>query len=189
MSNLKKFFKEKVIPELQKDLGIKNPMAVPRLSKIVVNASLKEALSDKKVLDTMADQLSQITGQKPIKTVAKKSISAFKLRQGDKIGLKVTLRGERMYDFFEKLVTIVLPRVRDFQGVKRDSFDGHGNYNLGFNEQIVFPEIDPGTIDKIRGLEVTIVTTAKNDQEGLLLLEKLGMPFKKAKSEKLKAKN
>lgn len=177
MADLQKTFREKFTAELQKELGIKNSLAIPRLLKIVISLGLKEALTDKKVLGVVGKQLTLISGQKPIVTKAKKSISAFKLWKGAEIGLMITLRGKRMYDFLEKLVAIVLPRVRDFHGVKRESFDGCGNYNLGLKEQIVFPEIDYQEIDKIRGLQVTIVTSAKNNQEGQVLLEKLGMPF------------
>jgi len=187
MTDFKKTY-QKLIPELEKTLGVKNPMAVPKILKIVINVGLKEALTDKKVIEVFSGQLALITGQKPAVTKAKKSISAFKLRAGDKIGLKVTLRGRRMYDFFERLVSIVLPRVRDFHGVLRESFDDQGNFSLGLKEQIVFPEIDPATIDKIRGLEITIVTTAKNAKEGTILLEKLGMPFAHAQGKPIESK-
>lgn len=165
--------------KLKEELGLKNIMAVPRLIKIVVSVGLKEALTDKKVLDTVSEQLTTITGQKPAVRKSKKSIAAFKLRAGEPIGLAVTLRGQRMSDFLEKLNTIVFPRVRDFHGISLKSFDGKGNYSVGFSEQIVFPEIDYGKIDKIRGLEVTIVTNAKDDSKGLALLKALGLPFKK----------
>ena len=187
MTDFKKRYQE-LIPELQKVLGIDNPMALPKILKIVINVGLKEALTDKKAIETMSGQLALITGQKPLVTKAKSSISAFKLRAGDKIGLMVVLRGRRMYDFFEKLVSIVLPRVRDFQGVSRKSFDRQGNYSLGLKEQIVFREIDPATVDKIRGLEVTIVTTAKDSKKGMILLEKLGMPFAHAQGKPMKSK-
>ncbi len=179
MSNLQDTFKKEIAEKLQTTLGIKNPMSVPKLSKIVINMGVKDALSDKKNMEKASQVLGQIAGQKPRVMKAKKSISTFKLREGDEIGLVTTLRGERMYDFYEKLVSIVFPRLRDFHGVKRESFDGRGNYTLGFVESAVFPEIDPGKVDKIQGLEITIVTTAKNDREGLALLEALGMPFKK----------
>ena len=168
-----------MIPKLQKELGLTNPMACPRLTKIVINVGVKEALDDKKVLDKVVEELTLITGQKPMIRNAKKSIAAFKLREGQPVGVSVTLRGTKMYDFFQKLVEIVLPRVRDFHGVPLKSFDGNGNYTLGFKEQIVFPEIDYGKIDKIRGLEAVIVTSAKNDEEGMVLLKELGMPFGK----------
>lgn len=156
-----------------------NPMAKPRLVKVVLNVGVKEALTDKKVLDEVGEQLAAISGQKPAVRVARKSIAAFKLRAGQPIGMMVTLRGQRMRDFVQKLVTIVLPRVRDFHGVPLSGFDGQGNYTLGLKEQIVFPEIDYGKIDKIRGLEITLVTTAKSNEEGRALLEELGMPFAK----------
>lgn len=186
MSDFKKNYLEKIVPELQKELGIKNKMAVPKLVKIIISVGLKEALTDKKILEIVSGQLADISGQKPAVRTAKKSIAAFKLRSGDKIGLMTTLRGKRMYDFFEKLITIILPRVRDFYGVDEKSFDGHGNYSLGFKEQIVFPEIDYSKIDKIRGLQITIVTSAENDQKGLALFKKLGIPFKK--NENIKSK-
>ncbi len=158
---------------------IQNVMALPRLTKITVNVGVKEALDDKKVLEAVSAQISAITGQKPTIRIAKKSVAAFKLREGQPIGLSVTLRGQRMYDFLEKLIAIVFPRVRDFHGLSKKSFDGQGNYSFGFTEQIVFPEIEYSQIDKIRGLEVTITTTAKNDTEGLSLLTALGIPFVK----------
>ncbi len=176
--DLKQKYEQEVRPRLQKELGL-NVMAVPRLVKVVINVGVKEALNDKKILDTVSADLATITGQKPAVRVAKKSIAAFKLREGQAIGVTVTLRGKRMMDFLEKLFAIVLPRVRDFHGVPAASFDGNGNYTLGLKEQIVFPEIDYGKIDKIRGLEITIVTTAKNNQEGMALLKGLGMPFQK----------
>lgn len=179
MANLLKKYKEEALPALQKDLEIKNPMDVPMISKIVVNIGVKNAIADKKNLQIASQVIAQITGQKAKVTKAKKSISSFKLREGEEIGLMVTLRGKRMYDFYEKLVGIVFPRLKDFHGVRRTSFDSRGNYTLGFSEYSVFPEIDPGKIDKIQGMEVTIVTTAKDKKEGLALLEKLGMPFQK----------
>ena len=179
MDTFKVRFKKQIAGELQKELGIKNIMAVPFLSKIVVNMGVKDAVADKKNLEKASVILAQITGQKPKWASAKKSISAFKLREGDKIGLVVTLRGQKMYDFFERLINVVMPRFRDFHGVKKTSFDGKGNYSLGFTESTVFPEIDPGKIDKIQGFEVTIVTTATNDKIGYALLKALGMPFVK----------
>ncbi len=178
--NLKQRYFAEIRPQLQKELSLGNIMATPRLVKIVVSVGLKEALSDKKVLETVSAQLVEITGQKPAVRKAHRSIAAFKLRQGEPIGIAVTLRGNRMYDFLEKLVAIVFPRVRDFHGIAVDSFDGHGNYSLGFFEQIVFPEIDYSKIDKIRGLEVTIVTNAQTNEKGLALLKALGLPFKKS---------
>lgn len=174
--------KKEILLFLGKALGVKNPMALPRLSKIVINMGIKDAINDKKKVETGIDILTLIAGQKAKVTKAKKSIATFKLREGDKIGASVTLRGKRMYDFFEKIVTIVLPRLRDFHGVRRTSFDGKGNYTLGFSENAVFPEIDAGNIDPTvlrQGIEICIVTTAKDDKEGTLLLEVLGMPFQK----------
>lgn len=179
MSNFLEKFKEEKLSKLKEELGIKNPHAVPRLSKIVVNIGIKDAILDKKNLERGSAILSKITGQKPAITKARKSIASFKLRKGDEIGLLTTLRGKRMYDFFEKLTSVVLPRLRDFHGVPKKNFDGYGNYNLGFSESTAFPEIDPGNIDKIQGLQVTIVTTAKNNREGEALLSALGMPFRK----------
>lgn len=179
MSNLKNDFYRNLLPKIQKELGITNRMAVPRLSKIVVSMGLSDALSDKKILERGQEVLSCVTGQKPRITKAKKAIAAFKLRIGDEIGVMVTLRGMRMYDFFEKLVAIVLPRVRDFHGVSPASFDGKGNYSLGFAESTVFPEIDPGKVEKVQGVEITIVTTAKDNKNGIVLLKAFGMPFKK----------
>jgi len=182
MNSLQNKFKKEILHNLQKELGLKNPMSVPQLSKIVVNMGVKDALFDKKNLEKASVILAQITGQKPKWTSAKKSISSFKLREGDKIGLVVTLRGKKMYDFLERLISIVMPRFRDFHGVNKLSFDGNGNYSLGFTESTVFPEIDPGKIDTIQGFEVTIVTTARNDKSGLALLEAMGMPFEKVKN-------
>lgn len=166
-----------IVSQLQKAFAQKNPFAYPKLRKIVVNMGVKGALEDKKILEKTSEVLARITGQKPKVTRAKKSIASFKLREGDAIGLMVTLRGKRMNEFFGKLVRIVLPRLRDFRGVRRNSFDGHGNYTLGFIEYSVFPEIDPGSVDRLQGLEVVIVTSGKSDKEGLLLLEALGTPF------------
>lgn len=177
--NLHQKYQTEVKQQMKDELNITNPMAIPRLVKIVVNVGLGEALSDSKVTDRVSEQLAIITGQKPALTRAKVSIAAFKLRAGDAIGLKVTLRGQRMYDFLEKLIGIVLPRVRDFRGVSRRSFDGQGNYSLGLREQIVFPEIEYSKIDKTRGLEVSFVTTAGDDATAYLLLNKLGIPFEK----------
>lgn len=179
MNKLEEKFKKEKILELQKSLGVKNVMAVPKLSKIVVNIGVKDAVLDKKNIEKVGALFAQLVGQKPKITKAKKAISTFKLREGDQIGLVATLRGKRMYDFFEKLTTVVFPRLRDFHGISRTSFDGNGNYTLGLVEYTVFPEIDAGKIDNVQGLEITIVTTAKNDNQGLILLEALGMPFKK----------
>ena len=166
---------------LQKELGIKNLMALPKLSKIVVNMGVRDALIDKKNIEKGMELMMEITGQKPKVTKAKKAIAGFKLRAGEPIGLMVTLRGKRMDGFFRKLVNVVFPRFKDFRGVSKKSFDGNGNYTLGLTETTVFPEIDPGKIDKIQGLEIVIVTTAKDNKEGLALLSALGMPFEKVK--------
>ncbi len=179
MSNLEEKFKKEIIKELKQKLGIKNVNAVPKLAKIVLNMGIRDAVLDKKNTERAIVVLTQIAGQKPRINKAKKSISSFKLREGEEIGAMVTLRGKRMYDFYEKLIKIVLPRIRDFHGLKKDNFDGHGNYNLGFSESTVFPEIDPAKIEKVQGLEITIVTTAKNNSEGEELLALLGMPFRK----------
>lgn len=180
MTNSQKRYREDIQPILRDKLGIKNPMAIPMVSKIVVNIGIQDALSDKKNVERAQEILSQITGQKPKIARAKKSIATFKLREGDEIGVVTTLRGKRMYDFLTKLISIVLPRLRDFHGVRPNSFDGRGNYSLGFDEHAVFPEIDSGKTDKMQGVEVTIVTTAKDDKEGRALLEAFGMPFQKA---------
>lgn len=179
MSTLQDTFKKETKTKLQSELGIKNPMAVPKLSRIVINMGVKDALSDKKNIERAVAAVTSISGQKPRVAKAKKSIATFKLREGDEVGVAVTLRGKRMYNFYEKLVNIVLPRIRDFHGVRRESFDGRGNYSLGFSEYTVFPEIDPGKVERMQGIEVTIVTTAKDNTEGMKLLELLGMPFKK----------
>jgi large subunit ribosomal protein L5 len=179
MSRLKERYKEEVVPGLMERYGYKNIMQVPRLDKIVLNIGLGEAIQDAKALEAAEKDLADISGQHPIITRAKKSIAAFRLRSGMTIGLKVTLRGERMYHFFDKLVNIALPRMREFHGVSRNSFDGRGNYTLGLKEQLVFPEVDYDKVDKVRGLEVSIGTTAKTDEEGRHLLELLGMPFVK----------
>lgn len=179
MSDLQKTFKEEITKKLMEELGVKNPMAVPKLVKIVVNASTKDFLADKKNLEKAADDLATITGQKPKIAKAKVSIASFKLREGDKIGLVVTIRGKRMYDFYEKLVKIVFPRVRDFSGVSEKWLDGQGNLSIGFSENTVFPEIDPGKVDKIRSLQVTLVTTAKENTAGKKLFEAMGMRFRK----------
>jgi len=177
MSRLKERYRKEVVPRLMELYGYKNIMQVPRLDKIVLNIGLGEAIRDAKALEAAEKDLATISGQHPVTTRARRSIAAFRLRTGMPIGLKVTLRGERMCDFFDKLVNAVLPRLREFQGVSRNSFDGRGNYTLGLKEQIVFPEVDYDSIDKVRGLEVSIITTAKTDDEGRHLLEALGMPF------------
>lgn len=180
-TNLKEKYQKKIALKLAKELGLANALAAPRMEKIIINIGLSEAMEDKKVLEATSRDLAVITGQKPKVTKARQSIAGFKLRAGQPIGLMVTLRSQRMYDFFEKLVTVVLPRLRDFQGVSLKSFDGQGNYTLGITEQIVFPEIDYAKVDKVRGLEVTIVTNAQTDEKAKRLLELLGMPFEKGK--------
>jgi len=179
MSQFKEKYMKEVVPAMMERLGYKNVMQVPHLEKVVLNIGLGEAITNAKALESGEADLAAISGQHPVITRSKRSISAFRLRVGMAIGVKVTLRGKKMWDFFEKLVTITLPRVREFQGVSRSAFDGRGNYTLGFKEQIVFPEIEFDKVDKIRGLEVVIVTTAKTDEEGRTLLELLGMPFVK----------
>jgi large subunit ribosomal protein L5 len=169
---------EQVRPELMKEFGFTNPMQAPKLEKIVVNMGLGEAINNGKIIDASVEQLGQITGQKPVVTKSRKSIANFKLRQGQSIGAMVTLRGDRMYEFFDRLVTIALPRVRDFKGVSPKAFDGKGNYTLGVREQIIFPEINYDKVEKIKGLNITVVTTARNDEEGRALLRHLGMPFR-----------
>ncbi len=178
MSRLKDRYQKEIVPILMEDFDYSNVMEVPRLVKIVVNIGLGEALQDAKALDGASRDLSIITGQRPIVTRARKSIAGFKLREGMAIGMKATLRGRRMYDFLDRLINIALPRQRDFRGISRDSFDGRGNYTLGLEEQLVWPEIDYDSIDKVRGMEISIVTTAKTDEEARRLLTLLGMPFK-----------
>jgi large subunit ribosomal protein L5 len=175
---LRSKFEKEVAGALQKELELKNPMAVPRLHKIVVNMGVGEATQNAKVLDPAVNELTQITGQKPVTTRAKKSIAAFKVREGQAIGAMVTLRGDRMYEFFDRLVNIVLPRVRDFKGVSTKSFDGRGNFTLGLHDQLIFPEISYEKVDKLKGMNVTIVTTAANDNQARTLLKHLGMPFR-----------
>lgn len=177
MSELKEKYRKEVVPRLMELGGYKNVMQVPRLEKVALNIGLGEATTDAKALESAEKDLAAITGQHPVITRAKKSIAAFKLREGMTVGLRVTLRGERMYQFLEKLINATLPRMREFRGVSPSSFDGRGNYTLGFKEQTLFPEIDYDKIDKARGLEISIVTTAKTDEEGKNLLELLGMPF------------
>jgi len=177
MAGLKQRYREEIVPRLMEIGGYKNVMEVPRLQKVVVGMGLGEAIQNARALEAGERDLPAIVGQKPVITRAKKSIAAFRLRTGMPIGMKVTLRKDRMYDFIERLVSIVLPRIREFRGVPRHSFDGRGNYSLGFREQTVFPEIDYDKIDKVRGLEISIVTTARTDEEGRQLLELLGMPF------------
>jgi len=175
---LKARFQKEVAPTLMKQFDLKNPMAVPHLHKIVVNMGVGEATQNAKVLDPAVNELGQITGQKPVVTRAQKSIAAFKVREGQAIGAMVTLRGDRMYEFFDRLVNVVLPRVRDFKGVSTKSFDGRGNYTLGLHDQLIFPEIDYSKVDKQKGMNVTIVTTARSDDQSRALLRHLGMPFR-----------
>ena len=177
-NRLKETYKKDIVPELMKLHGYKNVNEVPKLDKIVLNMGLGDVKDNSKSLGIAIDELGVISGQKPVTTKAKKAISNFKVRQGMKIGAKVTLRGDRMYEFLDKLIAVALPRVRDFRGVSRKSFDGHGNYALGIKEQLIFPEINYDKIEKIRGFDIMIVTTAKSDSEALSLLEALGMPFK-----------
>jgi len=179
MPRLKEFYKKEVIPALIKERGYKNIMQAPRLDKVVLNIGVGEAIQNAKAMEAAEGDLTAIAGQHPVITRSKKSIAAFRLREGMPVGLMVTLRGERMYNFLDKLINAVLPRVREFQGVSPNSFDSRGNYTLGFREQIFFPEIDYDKIDKSRGLEISIVTTAKTDEEGRYLLKLLGMPFSK----------
>ncbi len=175
---LKDRFRKEIAPAMMKEFDFKNPMAVPHLHKIVVNMGVGEATQNAKILDPAVNELGQITGQKPVVTRAKKSIAAFKVRAGMPIGGMVTLRGDRMYEFFDRLVNIVLPRVRDFRGVSTKSFDGRGNYTLGLHDQLIFPEIDYAKVDKLKGMNVTIVTTARSDDQARALLKHMGMPFR-----------
>lgn len=176
---LKERYQKEIAPALEAAIGADNVMQIPRITKIVVNIGVGEALDNAKALEAAVADLTQITGQKPIITKAKKSIANFKLREGRQIGVKVTLRGERMWSFLDRLMNVALPRVRDFRGISPNSFDGRGNYTMGLREQLVFPEIDYDKIDKIRGMEVSIITTAHNDDESRQLLQMLGMPFRK----------
>src|SRR5690242_7071627 len=177
-ARLRQKFHKEIAPSLQKELDLKNPMAVPRLEKVVVNMGVGEATQNAKVLDPAVAELQQVTGQKPVVTKAKKSIAAFKVREGMPIGAMVTLRGDRMYEFLDRLMNVALPRVRDFRGVSTKSFDGRGNYTLGLHDQLIFPEIDYAKVEKQKGMNVTIVTTAKTDDEARALLRHLGMPFR-----------
>ena len=176
-SNLRDKYVAEAVPSLQKQFGYANSMEIPKLAKIVVNVGLGEALTNAKAIDAAAKDLATITGQKPIVTKAKRSIAQFRVRTGNPIGLKVTLRGQRMWDFLERVTLLALPRIRDFRGIPGRSFDGRGNYSIGLREQIAFPEIDYDKVDRLRGLEISIVTTAKTDEESRRLLELLGMPF------------
>ena len=176
---LKKIYKETIAPEMFKEFSYKSNMQIPKLEKIIVSMGVGEAIQNKKLLDAAVDTLTQISGQKAVKTKAKKSIANFKIRAGQEIGVKVTLRGAMMYEFFDRLVNVALPRVKDFHGINQNAFDGHGNYSLGIQEQIIFPEIDFDKIEKVAGLNVVIVTTAKTDAEAKAFLSKFGMPFRK----------
>ena len=178
MARLKERYQKEVAPAIAKEFGIKNSMAIPRLSKIVLNMGMGEAISNAKVLDVAVEELKAIAGQKPVITRAKKSIASFKLREKMPIGVMVTLRGEPMYEFFDRLVSIALPRVRDFRGVSPKAFDGRGNYTIGIREQLIFPEIDFNKVDKLRGMNISIVTTARDDDQARALLKALGMPFR-----------
>jgi large subunit ribosomal protein L5 len=177
-SRLKERYDQEIAPALQKEFGYDNAMQVPRVHKLVVNIGMGEAKDNSKAMDNAVRDLSDITGQRPVVTRAKRSVASFKLREGMPIGVMVTLRGQHMWDFLDKVMNIALPRTRDFQGVSPDAFDGRGNYTLGMREQLVFPEIDYDKVDKVRGMEITIVTTARNDEEGRRLLSMLGMPFR-----------
>jgi large subunit ribosomal protein L5 len=177
-ARLKERYQKEVAPAIAKEFGITNPMAIPRVQKVVLNMGMGEAIANAKILDTATDELKTITGQKPVITKAKKSIASFKLRQGMPIGVMVTLRGDRMYEFLDRFVSIALPRVRDFRGVSPKAFDGRGNYTIGVREQLIFPEIDFNKVDKLRGMNITIITSARDDEQARALLKGLGMPFR-----------
>ena len=177
-ARLRERYAKEIAPAIAKEFDIRNPMAVPRLEKIVLNMGLGEAVANSKIIDTAAEELTSIAGQKPVTTRAKKAIASFKLRQGMPIGSMVTLRGDRMYEFLDRLVSVALPRVRDFRGVSPKAFDGRGNYTLGIREQLIFPEIDFNKVDKTRGMNISIVTTARDDEQARALLRALGMPFR-----------
>lgn len=177
-ARLKELYQKEIAPAIAKEFGISNPMAIPKITKVVVNMGIGEGATNSKMLDVAAEELKSIVGQKPVVTKAKKSIAAFKLRQGMSIGTMVTLRGERMYEFLDRLITIALPRVRDFRGVAAKAFDGRGNYTLGVRDQLIFPEIDFNKVDKARGMNITIVTSAPNDEQARALLKAMGMPFR-----------
>jgi len=179
MARLQEYYREKVIPQLRKELGITNAMEVPKIVKITVNMGVGEAVADKKIIDAAAGDLAKITGQKPVLCQSRKSIASFKLREGLAIGCKVTLRGPRMYEFLDRLISVAMPRIRDFRGVSPRSFDGRGNYNMGVKEQIIFPEIQYDQIDQLRGMDITITNTAKDDKAGRALLEAFQFPFRK----------
>lgn len=178
MARLKEKYRNDIAPAIAKEFEIENKMAIPKLEKIVINMGVGEAISNSKILDTVVDELTVVTGQKPVVTKAKKSIAAFKLREGMNIGSMVTLRGNRMYEFLDRLISVALPRVRDFRGISPKSFDGRGNYTLGIKEQLIFPEIDFNKVDNTRGMNISIVTTAENDEQARSLLKAMGMPFR-----------
>ena len=177
-ARLQEFYKKEVVPQLMKRLGLTNPMAVPRITKITINMGVGEALADKKVLESAINDLAKISGQKPMPTRSRISVASFKLRDGVAIGCKVTLRNERMYEFLDRLISVAMPRIRDFRGVSRRAFDGRGNYNLGVKEQIIFPEINFDSVDAIRGMDIAITTTARNDDHGRALLEAFKFPLR-----------
>jgi len=178
MSRLQTDYRERIVPELRKQLGLANPMEVPKITKITVNMGVGEAVADKKIMDNAVGDLTKITGQKPLVTKARKSIATFKLRTGLAVGCKVTLRGERMYEFLDRLINIAIPRIRDFRGLSPRSFDGSGNYSLGVKEQIIFPEIQYDAVDQLRGMDITITTTARDNKQGRALLEAFNFPFR-----------
>ena len=179
MARLQQYYREKVVPELMKSLGVTNPMQVPKITRITVNMGVGEAVADKKAMDGAVGDLTALTGQKPLVTKSRKAIASFKLRAGVPVGCKVTLRGARMYEFLDRLINVAMPRIRDFRGVSARSFDGRGNYSFGVKEQIIFPEIAYDKIDAIRGMDIVITTTARNDREGRALLEAFNFPFRK----------
>jgi large subunit ribosomal protein L5 len=179
MARLQTLYREKIVPQLKSDLALKNTMEVPRIVKITVNMGVGEAVADRKVVDAAVGDMTKITGQKPVLCKAKKAVAAFKVREGLPIGCKVTLRGERMYEFLDRLISVAMPRIRDFRGVSARAFDGRGNYTLGVKEQIIFPEIQYDTIDQLRGMDITITTTARDNKSGRALLEAFNFPFRK----------
>ena len=179
MTRLQQYYREKVVPRLTQELGLKNPMQVPRITKITINMGVGEAVADRKVMDAAVADLAKISGQKPLVCKSKKSIASFKLREGLPIGCKVTLRGARMYEFLDRLISVALPRVRDFRGISPRGFDGRGNYSMGVKEQIIFPEIQYDTVDQLRGMDITITTTARDNKHGRALLEAFSFPFRK----------
>jgi len=179
MARLQQLYRDKIVPELQKNLGLENPMQVPKITRITVNMGVGEAVADKKAMEGAVSDLTALTGQKPLVTKSRKSIASFKLRQGVPVGAKVTLRGARMYEFLDRLINVAMPRIRDFRGVSARSFDGRGNYSFGVKEQIIFPEIAYDKIDVIRGMDIVITTTARDDREGRALLESFNFPFRK----------